>query len=155
MLKPHLRPIIGGMQSLLLLTLLLVGITVSADESAGAPLSVENGWVRLPPPASRMTAGYLKLTNLGTDPVDVIGAASPRFDQVSLHETHLVDGVFRMRSVKTLTLEPGETRTLEPGGLHLMLMRPVSDLRQGEKIEVLLKLDGADPVPVSLTVEKR
>ena len=57
-------------------------------------------------------------------PVTIVGASSPAFGEVSLHETRIVDGVSRMRALPELRIAPGDSAVLKPGGMHLMLMQP-------------------------------
>jgi len=49
-------------------------------------------------------------------------------------------GVMTMRLLdKGLTIEPGKTIKLAPGGYHLMLMDLKSPLKQGDKVPVTLE----------------
>lgn len=113
---------------------------------AGVPsgaLVTSEAWVRQVPPAARMTAGYLKLRNTGTEPVVLIGAESPLFNAVEIHGTVTVDGMARMRQQESVTIPPGETVSFEPGGLHLMLMQAVEQIpAQGQVPLRLLLADG-------------
>lgn len=75
-------------------------------------------------PGMPMGAGFARLRNpCGVD-VEIVGATSPTFGDVSLHETRVVDGVSRMRAVERITLRAGASVELRPGGLHAMLMEP-------------------------------
>ena len=113
---------------------------------AGVPsgaLVTSEAWVRQVPPAARMTAGYLKVRNTGTEPVVLVGAASPLFNAVEIHGTVTVDGMARMRQQESVTIPPGETVSFEPGGLHLMLMQAVDQIpAQGQVPLSLLLADG-------------
>lgn len=116
----------------------------AATASAAEPacVTLEQGWARLPPnPAMPMTAGYGVLHNGCGKPVTVVGASSPAFGDVSLHETTLVAGVSRMRAVERVPLAPGARVELKPGGMHLMLMQPTRELQAGETVEIELQLD--------------
>lgn len=102
---------------------------------------IESGWLRLPPGGTPMLAGFARIRNPCGAPVVVTGARSARFEDVSLHETRFVDGVSRMRAVARLTVPLRGTVSLQPGGLHLMLMGPRSPVRPGDRIEVELELE--------------
>jgi periplasmic copper chaperone A len=52
-----------------------------------------------------------------------------------------------------LTIEPGKTVKLAPGGYHLMLFDLKSALKQGEKIPLTLEFEKAGKVTVSLDVQ--
>ncbi|MCW4454887.1 copper chaperone PCu(A)C [Flavobacterium sp. MXW15] len=128
----------------------------SAAEAAEAScLALHEGWVRLPPaPAMAMMAGFGRMQNGCAAPVAVVAAASPAFAAVSLHETTLDDGVSRMREVERLAIDPGRSALLQPGGLHLMLMRPQQELVEGATVPLRLELEDGRQVDVRLVVRR-
>lgn len=73
-----------------------------------------------------MSVGYLTLGNDSATDVSVSRVTSPQFAAVEIHETAVIDGVARMRDVPELTIPANSSITLRSGGLHLMLMRPVT-----------------------------
>lgn len=101
------------------------------------PAAVEaNGaWIRIAPPGAMMLAGYLTLTNNGDAVVELESVHSDAFGSVELHRTEIVDGVSRMRAVPNLSIAPGESVQLSPGGMHLMLMQPAAQL--GERVAIV------------------
>ena len=103
---------------------------------------LRDGWVRLLPVAMPMTAGFGRIENRCPAPVTIVGASSPAFGDVSLHETRVVDGVSRMRAMPELVVPANGSVTLEPGGLHLMLMQPRAALQAGSTIEIVFELKG-------------
>jgi copper(I)-binding protein len=115
---------IRRMMIALLAALLLGGCQGGQPEPA---LQFEDPWVRAMPPGMKMTAAFGHLHNRGDEAIEITGFASPSFADVSLHRSEQVDGVSRMREVSRLLLQPGESRLLEPGGYHLMLMVPTGD----------------------------
>lgn len=136
------------MRTLLLLLLLAVPVAPALATS----LTAEHAWLRSPPPGATMLAGYARLTNSGNEPLRIVGARSVAFGDVQLHETIEQEGVSRMRPVEQLTIAPGQTVELQPGGLHLMLMQPRRKLGLGDSVLVdLLTADG-DPLPILLNV---
>jgi copper(I)-binding protein len=126
--------------SSLLLSILAACIALPACARDCAP-AVEDGWVRLPPVAMPMLAGFGRITNPCGAPVTIVGASSPSFGDVSVHETRIVDGVSRMRAVPGLEVQAGGEATLAPGGLHLMLMQPRGELAPGESVQVEFQLE--------------
>lgn len=104
---------------------------------------IENAWLRLPPGPMPMLAGFGRIENPCREPLEIIGVRSDAFADVSLHETRVVDGISRMRAVPALAVEAGGSATLDPGGLHLMLMQPTRMPRPGDTVAVeLLLRDG-------------
>ena len=117
--------------------LLALPASVRADDCI--PL-LESGWIRQPPMAMPMMAGFAQIRNPCAAPVTVVSASSPSFGSVELHETTRVDGVSRMRHVESLEVPAGGSATLAPGGLHLMLMQPRATPALGDSVEIELQL---------------
>lgn len=137
-----------------LLGLCAFAASASAVADAPACVSLRDGWVRLPPGAMPMAAGYGRIRNDCRETVVVIAAGSKAFGDVSLHETTLVDGISRMRAVERLPIAPGATVELRPGGLHLMLMQPEVALKEGAQLPLRLSLEGGRKLDGVLQVRK-
>ncbi|MBM4228316.1 MAG: copper chaperone PCu(A)C [Gammaproteobacteria bacterium] len=120
----------------LLLPLLLACCPTEACEG----LVIERAWIREAPPGARVMAGYAELRNDGASTLVVDAVeSSGYFDHVMIHETLLEEGRARMVPRDTLEIPPGATLSLAPGGLHLMLMQPVSDLALGAEVPLTLR----------------
>lgn len=102
--------------------------------------SVHDGWVRMPPASMPMMAGFARIQNGCPTPVTIVGASSPSFGSVDLHETRIIDGISRMRAVHALRLAPDGAAVFKPGGMHLMLMQPRVPLKAGSKVAIEFKL---------------
>ncbi|MEN1939639.1 copper chaperone PCu(A)C [Luteimonas sp. MJ246] len=101
---------------------------------------VVEGWLRSPPMPMPMMAGFARIENPCAIDVAIVSAHSDAFASVELHETTVVDGVSRMREVPRLPVAAGDAAVLQPGGLHLMLMRPVAPLQSGDSARVEFSL---------------
>lgn len=101
---------------------------------------IEKPWVRAAPPGAASLAGYLVLRNPCTAAVEVRDVESRDFGMPMIHRSEVVDGVSRMRPAGKLTVPPGGTLRFEPGGLHLMLMKPRRPLAEGDQASVRLVL---------------
>lgn len=115
---------------------------------------MKDGWVRLPPVAMPMMAGFGRIANPCPAPVVIVSASSPAFGEVSLHETRIVDGVNRMRELEELRIAPDSDATFKPGGMHLMLMQPRALLKEGGKVVVVFKLQDGREILSELVVRK-
>ena len=108
---------------------LVATLTVAScggDSRTGQPprpaLAFDNAWVRAPVAEGGVAAAYCDITNRG-DATVVIGefrSDDPNV-RVEMHETTHAGGVMRMHPLGQLTIPPGETVSLAPGGKHLML----------------------------------
>jgi len=119
---------------------LCLGATLAASAVAGS-LTLENAWVRALPPTQSATAGYLRVTNSGTESVRITGAEASAAGRVSIHESRTEGNVMRMVPVVALPLPPGSSLTLAPGGLHLMLQDLARMPAAGESLQLCLLTD--------------
>jgi periplasmic copper chaperone A len=140
-------------RSPLLLAALLLVLPAAAHAGDCLPRA-EQGWIRLPPAAMPMMAGFVRIENPCPQAALVVSAESLSFAEVSIHETREVDGVNKMREVQQLRIEPGKAAELKPGGMHLMLYRPYEALKEGDEAVIALKLQDGRSIPVTLAVRK-
>ena len=64
------------------------------------------------------------------------------------------NGVMKMRPLdKGLTIDPGKTVKLAPGGYHLMMIDLKSPLKKGDKLPITLEFEKAGKVQISLDVQ--
>jgi copper(I)-binding protein len=124
------------------LVVLTTGLPASsADNTLG--VMVHDAWIREAPPISQTLAGYVSLENRSSQGYTLVGASSPDFERVMLHETEIRDGVARMAHRAEVRIAAGNTAVFTPGGLHLMLMQPKRTFRIGDRVSVeLLFSDG-------------
>ncbi|HEY0504937.1 MAG TPA: copper chaperone PCu(A)C [Lysobacter sp.] len=137
----------------LALALILSAASFGASARECAP-QVRDGWVRMPPAAMPMMAGFGRIENACGNPVVIVGARSPAFGDVSLHETRVVEGVSRMRALPELRIAPGQSAVLKPGGMHLMLMQPTTALQPNSKVAVEFTLKDGGKVLGEFVVKK-
>lgn len=128
------------MNLLRILALVVVTLTIAPACARDCTAQVKDGWIRLLPVDMPMMAGFGRIENSCGTPVTIVGASSPSFGEVSLHETRIVDGVSRMRAVPELRIAPSGAAVLKPGGLHLMMMAPSAKLKPGSRVVVEFKL---------------
>ncbi|GAB3281876.1 copper chaperone PCu(A)C [Parahaliea aestuarii] len=124
--------------------IMAAALTTQYIPQAAAQLELSEAWVRALPPVQRNTAAYLHLSNTGESPVTVTGGNSPLAARVELHESTAADGMMRMRQLEVLTLAPGESLQLAPGGVHLMLLDLERMPAAGERVTLCLELAGGE-----------
>jgi len=119
-----------------LLLLLMLSALLVACGSPQAPLVVSELEITRPMPGTKMSAGFLVLTNNTDETIVVTSVTSPQFESVEMHETTVTDGISRMRELETLEVPGQGSVTLERGGKHLMLMRP-NELQDSVSLQFL------------------
>jgi copper(I)-binding protein len=119
-------------------------------------LQAEQGWSR--PALARIgtAVAYLTLRNEGSTPVRVVAASTPIAQGVEIHESSVENNVARMQPRPDgVVVPPGGTVRFEPGGLHLMLMKPHADLKAGQSFTLTLRSDNGEVLTVPVTVAMR
>jgi len=126
--------------------------TAAARDYALGDIVIGRPWSRAAP-AGGTGAGFMTLRSSG--PADrLLGASSPVARVAEMH-THIRDGdVMRMRPVAEIPIAPGQTVTLAPGGLHIMLIGLTGPLAIGSRVPLTLRFERAGEVTVQLTVER-
>lgn len=119
---------------------------------AAGRLVVTDAWIREPPPSATMLAGYATLKNDGDEAVSVLTVQSDAFRMASLHETVVAEGMSKMRELHRLDLAPGASVELKPGGKHLMLMHPRSEVHAGDRVDVRFLLGDGQRVETYFVV---
>ena len=125
-----------------------------ADEVKAGDLVITQAWSRATPGGAKIGGGYLTIENKGSAPDRLIGGSADIAGKVEVHEMAMNNGVMTMRPLDTgLTIEPGKTAKLAPGGYHLMMFDLKSPLKQGDKLPVTLEFEKAGKVTISLDVQ--
>jgi periplasmic copper chaperone A len=126
---------------------------VRAEEVKAGDLVITQAWSRATPGGAKIGGGYLTIENKGSVPDRLIGGSADVADKVQLHEMAVNNGVMTMRPLdKGVTIDPGKTVKLAPGGYHLMLFDLKSPLKQGDKVPVTLEFEKAGKVKLSFDV---
>jgi uncharacterized protein YcnI/copper(I)-binding protein len=135
-------------------------IVAPASSARGAPsiftagsIAVETPWSRATPGGAKVGSGYMRIVNHGSGADRLIGGTVAVARAVEVHESSTMDGVARMRPVEGgLTIGPGETVELQPGGLHAMMVDLTRPLKEGDVIQGTLVFEKAGTVPIEYRV---
>ena len=127
---------------------------VSAQQVKIGDLVLDHAWARATPGGAKVGGGYLTIENKGATPDKLIGGSSPAAGKVEVHEMAMNNGVMTMRPVKGgLSIPPGQSVTLAPGGYHIMLMELKAPLKKGDKVPVTLAFEKAGEVNVTFDIQ--
>jgi hypothetical protein len=126
---------------------------VCAEEVKAGDLVITQAWSRATPGGAKIGGAYLTIENKGATPDRLIGGSADIAGKIEVHEMTMKDGVMIMRPVdKGLSIEPGKTVKLAPGGYHLMMFDLKGPLKQGEQLPVTLEFEKAGKVQVPFDV---
>ena len=132
----------------------LLAVPARAEEVRAGDLVVTQAWSRATPGGAKVAGGYLTIEHHGSAAARLIGGSGADTDRIEVHEMATTNGVMTMRALdKGLTIEPGTTVKLAPGGFHLMMFDLKSPLKQGDKVPVTLEFEKAGKVRLSFEVQ--
>lgn len=97
-------------------------------------IEIENVWAR-PGREGGTTAIYMTILNGSSETDTLISLSSPVSGMAEIHETYEEEGMMGMRSAETVIVPARGILSLEPGGLHVMLMQLNRALAEGDSIE--------------------
>lgn len=134
-------------------TAMIITPAIAKDYKAGA-LKISQPWARATPKGAPVGGGYLAITNTGTSPDRFVGGSVSFAKRVEIHEMKMDNGVMKMRMLPNgLTIKPGQTVTLKPGGYHIMFTGLKKPLVKGQHVDATLRFEKAGEVKVDFVVE--
>lgn len=133
---------------LVVLALVAFGLAACAESDGEIDLSD----VRVTEPTGPNAALYFTVTSGVAD--RLLGAETDAAASIRIHETVMgADGTMGMQPVESLEVNSGETLTLEPGGVHLMLI-DAERLQVADEVEItLIWEDAGEQTVVAEVVE--
>ena len=141
----------GARLSTILLSSLVISSSVLAEGIADK-VTVNAPYVRAVPPVVRTSAAFMQLDSSDVVERFLVGADSPAAAAVELHMHTMDDGVMRMRQIPHIHLPPGQTVSLQPGGLHIMLFDLKAPLSPGDQIPITLTFEDGSSKDITATV---
>jgi periplasmic copper chaperone A len=145
--------IVTRMLALFVLVAAIAAAARAEDVKIG-DLVISQGWSRATPNGAKIGSGYLTIENKGSAPDRLVAVSADIASKVEVHEMSMNNGVMTMRPVGSgLTIDPGKTVKLAPGGYHLMMFDLKNPLKQGDTLPITLTFEKAGKASVSLAVE--
>jgi len=116
-------------------------------------IHISQPWARATPKGASSGAAYMTITNNGTTPDRVSCVSSDASEQCVIHSMTTENGVMKMRPVAGgLEIKPGQTVTLQPSGLHMMLEHLKHPLTAGGTVSAKLKFENAGTIDVQYPI---
>jgi len=122
----------------------------------GSKIAIEDPWARESPGIMALSGiTYMTFHNEGDVPDKLIAGKTDVAEAVEFH-SHSTDenGVMRMRMVEggVIDIPAGDSVTLEPGGLHIMLINLTQPLKKGDSFPFTLKFEEFGDVTLDVPI---
>lgn len=117
-------------------------------------LSVEEAWVRMVPPVSPNTAGYLVLHNAGEQGRELVAVTSDVASAVEMHTVVEQDGATMMQQLHKIAVPADDCVLFEPGGNHIMFIGLKQPLQEGDSVTLTLEFNDGEALTVTLPVQR-
>jgi periplasmic copper chaperone A len=125
------------------------------DDGGGADdgVVIEDAWARSTPPGATTGAVYFTISSRGDDVIEGAAVSPGVAGEAQLHMTMTgSDGTSMMHAVRSLEVPAGEAVSLEPNGVHVMLVDLAAPLAAGDAFDLTVDLARAADVTVSVDV---
>lgn len=136
----------------LILALALIPAWSLAEPVRHGALTLSAFWSPASLGKGRPGAAYLVIENEGASADGLIEVTTPAAGMVMFHQSMVTDGVATMTEAGAPEIAPGASLTLEPGGLHLMLMHLAAPLDAGTSYLLTLTFAVAGTVTLEVPV---
>ncbi len=115
-------------------------------------LEVDNAWARATPGEAATGAAYVTIQSPTAD--KLVAASSPVAKKAELHTMSMEGMVMKMRPLASVDIPAGQAVTLQPGGMHIMLIGLAKPLKPGQTFPLTLTFAKAGSRTVDVAVEK-
>lgn len=150
-----LRRLQGVVMALGLTLMAVWALSANAHEYTVGSLTIEHPWARPSMGPVPNGAAYLTVKNEGTEADRLVAARGEVAANLELHSMSMDDGVMRMRMLpEGIEIPAGETVTLAPRGLHIMLLGLAEPLEVGDLFKVTLVFERAGEMEAHFIVKQ-
>jgi periplasmic copper chaperone A len=138
-----------ALSALTLVSATLTGCaTASGSVDGHDELHFSDGWVRVSEYSDHvdgMTGAFATIENHTDHDVTLVGGSAEIANMVEVHEVVMIDKEMKMQAKDGgIVIKAGESVTLEPGGLHVMLMGLKKPILEGDEVTLTLDFEGYD-----------
>lgn len=136
------------------LTALVLTLGYASTALAGSmDVVIENAWSRASIGTDRPGVAYMKILNAGDEPITLMGLRTDLAKMPEIHQTSTsADGISSMASASDISIPPGESAVLEPGGLHVMLMQLLRPMQEGVTFPLTLVFSDGGEVTIDVPI---
>ena len=119
----------------------------------GSEIIIRDQWLR--PSAKKMaTALYFTIKNNSDEPDTLYSVESGISDKIEIHETYSSGDLMGMREIGEIIIEAEDEVILEPGGMHIMVMKLKQDINIGDEIDFILYFRNDGEITITAEAKK-
>ena len=126
----------------------------SVFAKASDDITAKKPYVRAVPPGQPNSAAFMTFSNSSDTDHAIVSASSDVAAVVELHTHTHKDGMMMMRRVDKIDIPAKGSTTLQPGGLHIMLIKLHDGLKLGQPVKVVLTFADGSSKEITAPVEK-
>ena len=131
---------------------LFSGILFAA--TAAENMMIVDPYVRAVPPGQTVSACFMQLKNNSSMAHAIVKASSDVAKVVELHTHTHENGMMMMRQVEKMDIPANGETTLQPGGLHIMLIGLHNELKLDQKVSITLEFEDGSEKQIEAPVRK-
>lgn len=139
---------------LLAVALFSVVNLAQASTPASAAIKITDPYARAVPPGQPNSAVFLQLDNTSATAHAIVNASSNVSKITELHAHIHEGGMMKMRRIDKIDIPAHGQVTLQPGGLHIMLIQLQQTLKVGDMVTVTLEFEDGSKISVQAPVRK-
>ena len=119
---------------------------------AAAEITIEDAWVRMPPPVADTAAGYMVMRNSGDQDVEIKGVTTDAAKQPEFHSTSEHAGMMHMMKMEKVIVPAHGELHFGTGGNHLMLIGLTGELKAGSYVRMTVETADGESIMVHAEV---
>ncbi len=135
-----------------LLFAVCLALTAAVASAQTGQIAVDHAWARATPGKSDIGAAYVTIHSPTAD--RLVAASTPVAKKAELHTMEMSGMVMKMRPIAGIDIPAGQSVSLAPGGMHIMLMGLKQPLKAGQSFPLTLTFEKAGARTVNVAVEK-
>lgn len=116
-----------------------------------AQTRVDDAWVRATVAGQPSTGAFMTLQ--ADSDSKLLSVQSPVAKTVQIHQSSMKDDVMSMRQVESVELPAGKPVSFDPHGYHVMLMDLTAQVKEGDKVPLILTVENAKGEKETIKVE--
>lgn len=136
------------------MTLSILALPAFTGSAVSDQIVIHDPYVRAVPPGQPNSAVFMQLENQSDSDHVLVHATSPVSKVVELHTHRDEGGMKKMRRIEKIDIPARAKTSLQPGGLHVMLIDLYDELTLDQKISLTLEFEDGSKIPIIAPVRK-